>query len=79
MIFYLLSRILFSLQQRDAFLQSPFSYALEPFDIGTHLHCVSCGHTALLSDRGECGKGVGGESAREASPCLVRSGRRGSA
>jgi hypothetical protein len=51
MIFHIASKILFSLQQRDAFLQSPFSFAFEPFDIGTHLHCVSCGHTALLSDR----------------------------
>lgn len=42
----------------------------------THLHCVSCGQTALLSDRGERGKGVGREPAREAGPCLVRSARR---
>lgn len=51
-------------------------FAPEPFHIGTHLHCVSCGQAALLSDRGECGKGVGREPARQAGPGLIRSARR---
>lgn len=78
MIFYIVSKILLFAATR-CLLAERLASSLEPFHIVTHLHCVSCGHTALLSDRGECGKGVGGESARETGPGLVRSARRGGA
>jgi hypothetical protein len=42
----------------------------------THLHCISCSHATLLSDRGERRKPVGRESSREPGSGLVGSGSR---